>query len=387
MPSAEGGHAEGDELVGIENLTGSAYTDWLQGDENRNVLMAGGGDDWDDPTTTTVTEGGVFGRGGNDMLAGMDGNDWLNGGDDRDDVWGHDGDDMLLGGPGEDAPYSVSEDGGTVAILPDAAAIAAFDTTQVMIAQEDGSTHWRGGLFGGAGNDTLDGGGGNDYLYGGAGDDTFIYDADDTNRDGCTGSDTLDASEATAAVTANLALNDDAVNNDADTTNDTNHAVRAIENFIGGAGNDDIDGSSVANRLVGGAGNDNIMGGGGDDTIEGGDGNDTLTGGGGADTFVFGPGRDDAQDEDRIEDFSSSQGDRIDLRGYGLTADDLLQLLRNANVDGAQDGTAVVSLNLGAEVQLPGNVTLPGLNLDGGGQITVDMAERFDALEADDFII
>jgi serralysin len=51
-----------------------------------------------------------------------------------------------------------------------------------------------------------------------------------------------------------------------------------LENAVGGAGNDDLTGNALANRLDGGNGNDTLTGGGG---------NDTLIGGGGSDTAVF----------------------------------------------------------------------------------------------------
>jgi Ca2+-binding RTX toxin-like protein len=54
--------------------------------------------------------------------------------------------------------------------------------------------------------------------------------------------------------------------------------LSGIENFIGGAGNDSITGTAVANALSGGAGND---------TLIGGRAQDMLTGGLGADTFDY----------------------------------------------------------------------------------------------------
>ncbi len=68
----------------------------------------------------------------------------------------------------------------------------------------------------------------------------------------------------------------------------------------------------------GDAGDNVITGTAGDDVIIGGAGKDILTGGAGADLFVYndpaesGPTQDDA---DIITDFSSSEGDKIDLRG------------------------------------------------------------------------
>ena len=60
---ALGGHAEGDSLTNIENITGSAFDDELTGDSGNNILI--GGD-------------------GNDLLRGNDGNNVLHGGDGRD---------------------------------------------------------------------------------------------------------------------------------------------------------------------------------------------------------------------------------------------------------------------------------------------------------------
>jgi serralysin len=61
-------------------------------------------------------------------------------------------------------------------------------------------------------------------------------------------------------------------------------------------------GSEFANTLVGSAFADKLAGGAA---------SDVLTGGAGADLFVFGPYK--AGDADRITDFSTSQGDRMDL--------------------------------------------------------------------------
>lgn len=70
--TATGGHATGDVLIDIENLTGSQFSDILTGDSGNNVLR---------------------GEGGNDTLYGMDGDDILVGGA---------GNDMLYGGKGKD---------------------------------------------------------------------------------------------------------------------------------------------------------------------------------------------------------------------------------------------------------------------------------------------
>ena len=81
--TGQGGHAEGDTLTGIENVSGSHYhADHLTGDEGNNHLN---------------------GDGGNDTLEGGAGNDWLDGGA---------GEDLLTGGEGADT--FVFGDGDTV---------------------------------------------------------------------------------------------------------------------------------------------------------------------------------------------------------------------------------------------------------------------------------
>jgi Ca2+-binding RTX toxin-like protein len=106
-----------DEISGISNVIGTDLADTFVGDDQSNILAAGGGDDsieaggGDD----VVTAGGgsdtvdaaqgndtVFGEAGNDTLDGGDGDDLLSGGSGRDDLDGGDGRDVLLGGDDDD---------------------------------------------------------------------------------------------------------------------------------------------------------------------------------------------------------------------------------------------------------------------------------------------
>ena len=66
------GHAEGDRLKDIENITGSNYADDLTGDNNQNVIKGG------------------------------DGNDYIRGGAGNDTLYSGNGDDTLIGGKGDD---------------------------------------------------------------------------------------------------------------------------------------------------------------------------------------------------------------------------------------------------------------------------------------------
>lgn len=110
-------------LVSIENLTGSAFDDELEGNDAANRLEGGGGTDI------------LFGLGGDDALSGGDGDDYLLGGD---------GDDRLSGGAGHDELYG--EDGDDVLIAGlgdsrlqggDGADIFTFDTASGTHAIED----------------------------------------------------------------------------------------------------------------------------------------------------------------------------------------------------------------------------------------------------------
>ena len=105
------GDAEGDTLVNIEHLVGSAHNDILAGDGEDNVLRGGGGHDdlyggpagGDDEMFGDNGDDRIFGGRGNDTLTGGEGNDLLKGGP-GDDILIVDGDDMdvLYGGPDKD---------------------------------------------------------------------------------------------------------------------------------------------------------------------------------------------------------------------------------------------------------------------------------------------
>ncbi len=78
-------------------------------------------------------------------------------------------------------------------------------------------------------------------------------------------------------------------------------------NTLRGLGGDDL--------LIGGAGDDLLDGGEGDDRLEGGSGENRLFGGPGADVFVIAGGA-----ADLLMDFSTAEGDTIDLSAYSRAA-------------------------------------------------------------------
>jgi Ca2+-binding RTX toxin-like protein len=85
-----GGDAEGDTLIGIENLTGTDQDDILVGDSQDNVIDSGSGDDV------------VAGMAGDDDLIAGAGDDKLSGGYGADEITLGAGDDFAMAGDGDD---------------------------------------------------------------------------------------------------------------------------------------------------------------------------------------------------------------------------------------------------------------------------------------------
>ena len=148
-----------------------------------------------------------------------------------------------------------------------------------------------GGLYGGAGNDTLNGGDGDDYLDTGTGIDSVI---------GGGGIDTLniDYTGESTPLTINY-LNDtsalasdrvkiqgvESINIVGSTSSDSIKisATTGKDTIFGGIGNDLIETGLGDDLLVGEYDNDTLNGGGGGDGLYGDDGNDSLIGGAGND--------------------------------------------------------------------------------------------------------
>jgi Ca2+-binding RTX toxin-like protein len=152
---ASGGDAEGDKLYGVENLTGSAYDDFLFGSDVANVLTGGGG---------------------NDYLWGWEGDDTLDGGSGDDLLLGGDGADVLDGGAGIDSAFFDESSAGVFIDLL---------TGQGSGGSAEGVTFWSiENLTGSSFDDTFignfadnrfTGGLGTDILIGGDGADQFVF--------------------------------------------------------------------------------------------------------------------------------------------------------------------------------------------------------------------
>jgi Ca2+-binding RTX toxin-like protein len=151
-----GGHAESDDILGVEKVTGSQYADNITGDDLANTLSGGLGDD--------VLNGG----GGNDILIGGAGADQLDGG----------------AGTADFAYYTASAAAVTVNLTTnvnmggDAEGDSLFNIERAYGSLHNDSLTGNGlanSLYGYNGNDTLNGMAGNDYLHGGTGADTFVF--------------------------------------------------------------------------------------------------------------------------------------------------------------------------------------------------------------------
>lgn len=254
--AAEG---DGDSLIAVENVIGTAFADQIRGDALANRLE---------------------GRSGSDTIHGGGGNDRI----------------YADSGSGTPLPLSTTTFDPT-AVIGDAPIVEADDPSDfdslfgqsgddTLIADSDSG----GTLRGGAGNDRLEGGG-DDSLQGGRGNDTYVSDgANITERAG----EGIDQVLSSASLflpnhIENLTLTGSA----------------AIDGDGNGLDNE-ITGNGAANELTGADGDDVLSGGLGADTLDGGAGTDTLRGGNGRDTFRFDNDLQDPPNVDAILDFVSA---------------------------------------------------------------------------------
>jgi Ca2+-binding RTX toxin-like protein len=291
-----GGTAEGDTLTSVENLTGSAYNDWLTGDDGANVLTGMNGDD--------VLKGG----GGADTLNGDSGNDTLKGGG---------GADTLNGGAGIDtASYTESGAGVFISLITDTAAYGDAEGDDLNSIENVTGSAFHDDLWGNdganvlngmGGNDTLKGYGGADTLLGGDGNDTLYgMDGDDILR-GEAGNDTMIGGNGNDTYYVDSA--NDVITETGAATVDT---VYTSTSFVLTAGaNVEVlrttsDSGTSNINLTGNESSQDIIGNNGNNEITGGLGNDELTGNGGNDTFIFNSALDGTYNVDEITDFNQA---------------------------------------------------------------------------------
>jgi len=300
-----------DTLRNIENVVGGSGADTLVGDNLANTLEGQGGDDrltggggsdvldggagndtavYAEKVTavavtlsgaldaTVIVNGiaedtlrnieGVVGGSAADVLTGDAFANTLDGGGGNDILSGAGGDDLLIGGTGIDT-LDGGEGSDTASFSDKTAAVV------VTLTEDSQATAYVGGvaddklsnienIIGGSGNDVLTGDALDNRFTGGGGTDTL---------DGMGGVDTADYSDKLLSVSVTLNDGGDAFVSVNGVKEDT---LRNIENLVGGAGPDTLNGDGFANHLRGGAGNDVLSGGGGNDVLDGEAGVDTV---------------------------------------------------------------------------------------------------------------
>jgi Ca2+-binding RTX toxin-like protein len=272
-PAQGASPGESDQVVNVENILGTSFSDTLTGNAGDNAIDGFIGDDL------------IQGLGGDDRLTGGGGNDAVLGGDGNDAIFGVGGNDSLEGDRGSD---SIFGGGGNDSLF----------------GNDDNDS-----LVGEQGDDRLDGGNGTDILSGGDGQDVAI--------DPQNGGDFVDLGPQPNGIGQGVIFNgtdgDDVIVVSRNITPKgpevvftTNHGVfRSVllncqtifvfakggkdvvtmdesagqawhAYFDGGAGDDVLIGSSNGDRLLGQGGNDTLVGGLGVDTIDGGPGDDQI---------------------------------------------------------------------------------------------------------------
>jgi serralysin len=315
------GHEGNDTLTagaGDDKLFGGAGADILNGNADNDVLWGQGDND--------ILNGGA----GNDYLRGGAGDDELNGGTDNDNLKGGIGADTLHGDAGIDRLYG--EDGNDT--------IWGDEGNDILYGNAGADTLHGGAnddtIYGGSDTDTLNGDAGNDTLYGNSGNDTLnggdgddLLNGNDQNDilNGGAGADTLFGGHGADILNGGDGIDilrgdngNDTLNGGLD--NDTLRGGNGHDVLNGDEGNDTLRGENHNDTLNGGDGADSLYGDNGGDILRGGNGNDFLNGGSGADHLYGGAGNDRfyfgvtdlGTGVDKIFDFNTSDGDRIDLR-------------------------------------------------------------------------
>lgn len=163
-----------------------------------------------------------------------------------------------------------------------------------------------------AGNDSLITANGNDTLRGGSGSDFLSAGLGKNDLYGHDGNDTVSYAWSRAGVYVSL----DNGRNDGVQGNARDNVRGDIENIVGSAGHDYLQGNDAANRIEGGTGGDYIRGGGGNDTLIGGQGTDVLFGDAGKDRLEAGNDKDvDAVYWEIGDTYQSNSFDQVYRRG------------------------------------------------------------------------
>lgn len=412
---------------GRDRLDGGNDDDLLQGHTGSDTILGGLGND----RLYAMTEANPQASLEADVLDGGEGNDTIYGSQGADSIRDGIGTDAIFGGVGDDYMYQSggvrdgdSWDGEGGIDTWDLSEFAAVDAFEIDLSQSrltfngyvtallnienvigsrsddaitgsslanrldggSGVDTVRGGggddtVIGGVGADILSGGGGRDSLAGGKGNDYLIVDPGGVSGatetvNGGGGRDIVTFAPYFDGWVIDLAAGQAMHNYGVSTV-----TLIGVEDVVGTSDTDTLIGTAGANALEGAGSSDRLSGGGGKDSLGGGEGLDTLIGGAGADRFAFravnesGVGQANA---DQILDFSSAEGDRIDLSNLFTGKFDYIGA---AGFGGS--GQAEV------RVQTNANNQLVQLDIDGDGTSDMDIVVKNSGLSggAADFVL
>ena len=235
LTNISGGHSGGtssgadgiDTLIDIENLTGSAFNDYLNGNSSANILVGGAGSD----TVSYASLGSANGI-----------NVTLNG--------------------AINAILTIA--GGVTDTLREIENVTGGAGADTIIGDSADNA-----LIGGFGDDSLAGGGGNDLF-------TFFHPTDGADTiDGGAGIDTIVYTNLFSGNHIAVTLNG-AASVILTVSGQSSDTISNIENVTSGAGADSLVGDNLTNILSGAAGNDTLIGGAGNDELLGNVGVDTA---------------------------------------------------------------------------------------------------------------
>ncbi|WP_167671249.1 calcium-binding protein [Microvirga terricola] len=241
------------------------------------VTLPGGG--------ATPPDMGIIGNARDNILTGDATYNWFNGGL---------GTDRLIGGRGDDT-YVLDADANDVIVegfdegidrvfsmfsytLPENVENLELTGTANINGFGNGEDN---NITGNSGNNILFGGAaGFDDLFGDSGNDTIIAHSGDSRLGGGEGIDVV----SYALLESGVEVHFDSLF--ARTGSGGQQSLFSIENAIGTAFSDDLNGDDSNNLFQAGAGNDKLAGGWGNDTLDGGAGIDDMYGGVGDDVYV-----------------------------------------------------------------------------------------------------
>ncbi|MBN2816260.1 MAG: hypothetical protein JXQ67_06215 [Campylobacterales bacterium] len=362
---SEDGYGSADELIGIENISGTEYEDIIKGSDN------------------TAEVNILWGNGSDDSFIASDGADSIVGGSGKDTI------DYCALTNGTNSGIvmdfdSIVDEKSIVKTTATASYVDKVQSIERIIATQysddikgdagDNEYFGMGGddtilgqsgddtLDGGDGNDTLEGGDGDDSLYGGSDTDTLVGGRGDDFLDGGAGFDTVDYTSAGAKIS----LAGSTVSG-ADTGLDILNDVELIYATLYG---DTLVGDSSVNILDGRGGNDTILGLDGADTLYGYTGSDTINGGLGNDVLIGGSDAD-----------VNTVGFNEVLIG-GVSINDLNSVV---NVDLESESSATVLSFNAATAVVAGTVYSFDVNIVGGATTSVSYTAQ--ATDTGDTII